>query len=237
VAFPAIQTTNVYNATSGTSHAINLPASIASGDLLLAFVTCNAAPSLSFPAGWTQIFDTANGTQMRLVGYYRDADGTEGSTVTVTLGTSQRCGAVTYRITGHDTGAPPQSGTAVAATTANPDPPSLTPTGGAKDYLWFEVVGIDNSANQLTAASTGYANIHESTATANNRVSTARRESNASTEDPGTCTITASTVIVVNTVAVHPAAGGATPSPGLGAVAITGGGTSLGFAILMPPES
>ncbi len=64
--------------------------------------------------------------------FCREADGTEGSTVTVNLATSGRCTYRCWRLSGADGDV---GGIAFSGSTATPDPPELTPSWGAAENL------------------------------------------------------------------------------------------------------
>ena len=60
--YPQVETSNTsYTSSNSGSHTVALPASISSGDLLLAFFASDGAdaPFVNWPAGWTEIFDDA----------------------------------------------------------------------------------------------------------------------------------------------------------------------------------
>jgi hypothetical protein len=141
MAFPTVQTTSEDSeATATTSHVYTLPASIAVGDLILIVAARGSGVSaFNTLTGWTEIVDDglANGVTV----WARTADGTEGSTVTFTSAASTRSAAILYRISGAEpvaTRAPEISTVATGSSTA-PNATTVTPTGGAKDYLWISL--------------------------------------------------------------------------------------------------
>ena len=71
-----------------TSHDVTLPSAV-SGDLLIVGVSTLSPTTITFPAGWTTLGTEDTGS-LRLSSKwaYRQADGTEGSSVNVTLSTS-----------------------------------------------------------------------------------------------------------------------------------------------------
>lgn len=209
MAFSSVAATNTSAATANqTSHTVDLPAGIVSGNLLIVCFSVDGAPSITWPGGWTEFFTVAKNSTNKLALAYRQADGGEASTITVTTGASQRSAHTSYRITGHEdpaTQAPEGSGGGLGLD-ANPDPDNNTPTGGAKDYLWLAVEGHD--VNRTTNAfPTDYSNgiSAVSSTGAGCGVGSAERQLNAVNEDPGTFTISASDNWVAVTVAVHPA--------------------------------
>ena len=97
---------------------------------------------------------------------------------------------------------PPQAAAVeTTGTSTTPDPPNLTPTGGAKDYLWIWAGGWEGEQTSPPAGSpTGgnYANniigANSDTAgavTTNCRVALATRNLNAASENPPAWTISA----------------------------------------------
>src|SRR5687767_5901305 len=105
MAFPSIAATNTTNGTvASATPVINLPTGIVSGNLLLAFIRVvnDAGGSITWPAGWNELFETvADASNDRMSLAWRLADGTEGSTVTVTNGggVSGLFAALSWRIT------------------------------------------------------------------------------------------------------------------------------------------
>lgn len=222
--FPTVQTTNSggTGSTDTTSHTVNLPTGIASGDLLLLFFAVQGGnQTVTWPAGYTKAFETASGVDanndVTFSTYYRVADGTEGSTITVTTSASKSSAHETYRITGYSS--TPVSGTAsTSASTLNPNPPSLTPGGGAKDFLWFAVAAVDSGNATCDAFPTNYINTGSSnggTGGSGAIICFATRAINGATEDPGSFTICCAIASVANTVAIVPAAA-ATNTKGIG---------------------
>ena len=214
--FPVVasRTATSFSSTSGTSHNVNMPATVNAGDLLLMFfasfsggigaTTLGAAPS-----GWTKVAET-DGSRCQSALFMKVADGTEDST-TVNITTSPGRSAVAHvlRITGWY-GALSGVEQAVATSTSNhqPDPPNLTPSWGAKDTLWIAsyCVGDDNAT--FTTAPTNYTNGQGdiSGASVNNsaEVGTAYRELNATSEDPGAFTLSETEIGNSYTVAIRP---------------------------------
>jgi len=198
--FPTVAAVNGGYDGTGTSHTVNLPSGIASGDLLLVFFNSESNPTITFPDGWYNLFQASYSTNVTFGAWYRIADGTEGSTITVTTSTSQSTDHTSYRITSYS--GTPTVGTAVTGIGTTPNPPSLTPSWGAKDILWFAAVGYWGSFN-ISAYPTNYTNGRKDGL--NLCLGTARRELNAASEDPGTFTLTGSALWVANTVAIAPA--------------------------------
>jgi len=137
-----------------------------------------------------------------------EADGGEGGSITVTTTNTVKSAHLSYRITGHElpsTQAPEASTGWNSESDANPDPDSLTPTGGAKDYLWFAISAADDGRN-YTGYPSSYANGEyvKSSGPGSCSIASARRNLNASSENPGVFTIEAADQVVAGTIAIHP---------------------------------
>lgn len=124
--------------TATTSQAINLPSSIASGDYLIAEVSVGSGETVTGMTGWTQIATVAQTGFVSAHIFEREADGTEGATVTASIsGSGARGAAAVRRLSSVDT-----SATEVATLTGvvgdtKFDWPSLTPTGGSANIAWL----------------------------------------------------------------------------------------------------
>ncbi len=219
MAFPVVEATvTSLEDVDVTSHTVSLPSGIVSGDLLIVgFVTWVDEPP-TFPAGWTSIFTgviKAGNTRGSV--YYRQADGTEGSSITVTTVGADNSGHIAYRISGHEDPATQAPEIATdnngGSSTTTPNPPSLTPTGGAEDFLWLAIVL--NRRNEPTAYPTSYVNTFSARASQgpNGSLNTSgsERQLNATSEDPSAFTISANRYAIAATIAVHPGGAGAIP--------------------------
>ena len=215
MAFPVVEATNTSteDAANVTSHTVNLPTGIVAGETIIVNMSIDGNTTTTFPTadgGWNKITEVNNGSAVTLVVAWREATGSEGSSIEVTTNNSERSAHTSYRISGAadpDTSPPERSNTATGAS-ANPDPGSTTPADGAKDYLWIatqandrdrttDAFPTDYTSNQLTANGSG----------ANSAgIGTATRNLNTTTQDPDTFTISASDQWVAQTTAIHPVA-------------------------------
>lgn len=237
MAFPAVQARNTSSVGSaGTSHTVSLPAGITSGDLLMvAFSYAVTGNTITWPGGWTEfgwspVEQTGGGTN-GLACAFRQADGTEGATISVGTSVSTRSAHVSYRISGHENPATelPQGASALAQNSSG-DPPSLTPTGGAKDYLWLAVsAGSEDTVE--TAAPASYTDLQAIAGTGGGGagtkcvIATAERQLNAASENPGAFSgASASSDWAAATIAIHPtsAAGAFSLDAQPGSYALTG---------------
>ncbi len=197
-----------------TDHTVTLPASIASGDTVLAFFSCDAIESVGWPGGWNEISEKVSaGNNNTLAIAWRKGTGSEGADMIVTTDTTERSTHVTVRITGaiDPTTQAPEITTVEPGTTGTTiDPPSLTPTGGSQDYLWFAVAGWDaQDGNALVSGPTNYSETNwiENGGTGACAIAVYQRALTAASEDPGIFTITSAEQRLGQTVAVHPAVG------------------------------
>jgi hypothetical protein len=201
---------------------LNLPASIAAGDLLVCQIARRGgSQTYTFPAGWVQVSGAASleNAQGQFDLFYKIADGTEGATISVssTVAGSNRMTCWIARFTGADNAGTPVAAAAAegSATDANPDPPNFAPGLGARDFLWFAVQISESTAQSVTAYPTNYTGNQTSlngalASTTGMRHSFASRALNASSEDPGTFTMTASIIWKAKTFAIIPPASATT---------------------------
>ena len=195
------------------NHSVDLPASISAGELLLGFVSVDGSPAIGWPVGWNEILEFDQGTNVVGSVAWREADGLESSPITVTSSSSQKSAHVVYRITGAvdpDTQAPEASSVSTGTDDAL-NSLSLTPTGGAKDYLWFSAMAKDGADGSITAP-TNYGALTAITTTTTGacELGVASRALNATSENPGAFGTGGTDQWAAVTLAVHPvaAAGG-----------------------------
>lgn len=218
MAFPTYTTpTTTQFASVVTSMSVNLPASISSGDLLLAFVQTRYATSWTVPSGWNELASQVGGSSVgELTVFNRAADGTEGSTASWTAGTGNTAAWQVLKITGWDGTTTPEVGTASGdVSTANP--PLLTASWGNPENLWLAVAGnAATSATTFTAAPSGYSGfLNVGASSGGAAVSLATSYENylgvgVASEDPGTFTVSSNRFWAAMTVVIRPSAGGAT---------------------------
>lgn len=201
MSFPDPADTNSgFDDTSTTSHSVSLPANIASGNLLIIFITSDTFTATASASGWTSLYSTASGILSRGYCLYKVADGSEGSAVTVTFSANCTIAWSSYRITSFQ--GTPEAGTPATGSSASPNPPSLTPSWGADDDLWLVAAHCINSTSDL-AAPTNYTGLIEVRNTALRSNGTAYRQLNATSEDPGTFSNANNTEWTAGTVAVR----------------------------------
>jgi len=203
--------------TAGNPITCNLPSGIVSGDLILLVLRTNNA-SITTPGGWNALrnaFPAESGTDDALLVAYRISDGTEGGSVSVTLGANAKFASIAWRITGITSGTAPEIAVTVASSQGTSvDPPSLSPTGGSKEYLWMWLGGWTGEQTSPPASGpTNYsnwtgANSGTGGSTASNcRVAGGSRQLTGSSENPPAVTISVADWWTGMTVAIYPLAG------------------------------
>ena len=211
-AFPTVATENGGGNAATTSHTINLPSGIVSGDLLVAYMVLRGNETFTWPGGWTVVLSLNQSTLSKTEIAFRRADGGEGASITVTTsGGALTSAFTTYRITGHHTTSDPE-GTIITDTSGNQDPPSHTASWGAEDNLWFASAHWDNGDREVIGYSTNYTNgRHDrlSDLAANAALASARRELNTATENPGGIDVEFGVNATVATLVIRPASGAA----------------------------
>lgn len=195
-----------------TSHLINMPATVDSGDLLITLFSNDDVETVTTPIGWSLLGNMVGGSLNngdRLSIYAKRADGTEGGTTVdfVTSDTEEAAGQV-YRITGWGGIAPNdvEISSFAVEDSDSPDPSSLSPSWGALDTLWLAISNHHDGDRSITAYPTNYTDGSQITTSgaAGTSLQSARRELNASSDDPGTFTIDTSRRWAAVTLAVRP---------------------------------
>lgn len=159
--FPVVESvTETDFATSVTSMAVNMPATVNAGDRLIALCHVrNAGTWSTVPTGWTNLAEQAGGAAVgELSIFEKIADGTEdGGTATWVTGTGTSAAWQVICISGA------HASTASEVTTASGDsssanPPSETASwGGSENNLWLAVAGHSAiSASAFSAAPAGF---------------------------------------------------------------------------------
>lgn len=202
MAFPTVQTRATYNpGTTVALQPVTLPSGIQAGDILILACSTNGNVFPQQPAGWKTIINNPGGggaTDRCLVVFSRLADGSEGATVTVDIGTTVPLCALTWRISG----AEDAEGASASGSSTTPNPPNLAPTWGIEDTLWLALTGPRGST--ISA----YPGSYTQTRFVNSGtilVAGCERSLRAASENPGTFTKT-NDVWVAGTVAIRPRA-------------------------------
>jgi hypothetical protein len=216
VPFPQIEGTAESSVnTAGTSHLVTLPSGIAASDMVL--ITMNigsTAATLNALTGWTEILDENAANGLKIISY---TNGGVPSNPTFTSSAVTRSCSIVWRISNADKAITPQIATTGTGTSATPDPPSVTPTGGTvKDYLFIAFFGqAGEELDDDTWANTPPTNylpsppLQKACGTAGTnlggRIAAAYRQLNTgSAENPGTFGVDVSNALRSQTIIVHP---------------------------------
>lgn len=207
--YPTVKDFRTSSNSSGTSWTVNMPTTdCTAGDLILVVTSSAGATSVTQPAGWTELYETSNGVTQSAS--WHKYTGTEGSTVTFTLGSSGAGMAYSLCITGAADPAvtAPEVGTSATGVSASPNPPSVSPSWGSDHNLYIAAIAYDEDGvtDSVTAYPTSYSgNQHNHEAPSSTRaIAIATRELQASSDDPGAYTISISDNWVAQTIAVRP---------------------------------
>jgi hypothetical protein len=213
---PDVESSAAYNAgtTAATSHAVPLPATVSPGSLLMMVGRVAVAGTVSI-TGWTVVQDSSDGSDDVTFYAYKSslAVGNEdGTTVTVNHGNG-KMSAVTLSITDAEDPATlaPEASTVATGTSTTPNPTTCTPSGGSKKYLWLWAgawEGEQTSPPTTPPANyTAVAGADSGTGgavTTNTRTYVAKRQNEATSEDPGSVTISVSDDWTAWTLAISP---------------------------------
>ena len=164
MAHPVVQSTATSTTgTNSSTHTITVPSGVVSGDLLIAFIAIenSTSPASQFSGvtdGFTEIRDkSTGGTAGASVGvFFKVSDGTEGANITVTSVDSDRAAHCMYRISGFNSAIDPEITAGASGNSTSPDPDSLSPAGGAKDYLYMVFAAYERATTDITAFPTNY---------------------------------------------------------------------------------
>jgi hypothetical protein len=217
-AAPTVDDTATYDAAgSGSSHAVTIPNPCTSGKTLLMFFSSDdGADTATEPSGWTALTTGTAGSSRGSI-FYKDSNGSEGSTATVTISASENAAAITHCIGGAadpDVTAPEATRNNTGSPSTTPNPPTRTPSGGSDDYLYLVYVA-SNQAVTTSVYPTGYSGGTTQAATTGGNVTaiSAHKGTTSSTSDnPSALTISSSEDWQVWTISITPAAGGSPPA-------------------------
>jgi len=194
---------------SGSTHTIDYPATVDAGDLLIVVFTCDDDEAPVGCSAFTSIFNDDNSPQGSTVYIgWREAVGNEdGGTFTITTGNEGSC-AYVFRITGAedpDT-QPPEVGSAITNSGTYINPPSVTPTGGSKNYLCI-AVGSNDDDDDTIGYPSNMADNNQYSQQTTVTLGIATEEFTASSFDPEYFTIANTESYVGIAMAVHPVGG------------------------------
>jgi hypothetical protein len=193
-ASPVLVSQTINSGDANASATLNMPASVVAGNRLIAVVYGRNNPTWTWPAGWTERFDT-NGLSVA----ERTADGTEGASIIVTQNSSNRYCCACIQLSGAT--ADVEVGLNATSTSTNPDPGAIIPSwAGATTYI--AVAGI-RANSDFSAPPAGYSNYQAARANNGPALATAIKDSIAGgAEDPGPFTNASSSPWTATTIAV-----------------------------------
>lgn len=192
---PTINGTPVFGITlPGTNaYTVTLPTGVVSGELIRVFAARRFDTLSTSDSGWTRHGPwTGTSGVGRFYSFDKISDGTE-TVLNLTGGGSyngNRETHVAFRV-GNPNATFWYVGTSVAGSNTTPDPPSLDPGLGAIDGMWMTVVTGDGRIS-YSAVPSGYTYIGHVNGGDYDRTTmlVAYKAINASSEDPGTWTVT-----------------------------------------------
>lgn len=182
--------------------------SLASGDLLILMAAADNVPIFNLSAAFTPMsIVTHTGFEMELAVWRRIADGTEPDLVALgqNTGAARSSAWIMIGINGHNAASVPGIASFVEATTANPDPPSVTAAWGSEENLFIAVAAWDGNVS-LTSPPSGYTTWGTSSRVANVNgcgVAYGAKLATSASDDPGTFTISGSEQTLSTTVVVR----------------------------------
>lgn len=213
--FPTVAATNTFDNTGSNNSSTNcsLPASIVAGDLLIVFIGSGRYDAVyNTPSGWGQLFQGNTGDigelddAANLAIFYKIADGSEGSSVTITNSSSARSLGVSLKI--RDYSGVPEIATDTGESLA-PNPPILSPSWGNTSTLWIALAAFSPEDVALVSRPINYAETvtKEAKAGGSFAISTSVVQRNfiSSQENPGSYTLDASAFWISATIAIKPA--------------------------------
>ena len=230
MAFPSVTTSIATEITTAVSGAvtINKPSTRVPGHLFVCLLRRTGAGTHTYPAGWVKLAEDSSDASDDVTSIaYKQIEENELSTFQMTPSTgTEKVAAIVWQIKdAHNAGQqPPELSTVAVGTSTTPNPTTVTPTGGAKDYLFLWLGGWENEqTSPPTSQPTNYASgtpdrIGANTGTAgavatNCRVAGTTRQLNAASEDPGSWTISVSDDWTAWAMAIHPAPPGGEEKP------------------------
>lgn len=194
---------------SATTMTVDLPANIEAGDLIIIFLAQDfpSTTSPTYPQSWSTLFNQANTRNgwAFLSCAYKYADGSEGSSITVTVANSPTV-ARAYRV-GNAIGTPEYTLVySSTSTTSAPNPANLTMSQD-KRWMVFAICAINTDSITFLSYPSSYVGTGQTAATdgAGVRLGYARNPVQAASENPGAFSLSGARDHVTATVAVRAA--------------------------------
>lgn len=142
MAFPTIVSTQTSYNIESTNHSITLPSNIASGNILIAFFTCDGTGLITIAEnaadGWN-ILSSYSNTGNGAICLYKIANGND--TLYLLTEGSETSTSIVYNISGASTGIPVNEYNGGSSNNAYPQ--VVMPINGTQDYLFLVYAGIE----------------------------------------------------------------------------------------------
>ncbi len=222
MAFPSVVTPRGTSGALGaaTSVVVAMPASATTARGVLVVFSADSAPTVTTSStGWTRLNGIGHSTFVSSTVFWK-RPGVTLTTLTVNLSISEEGSYVVLAVDGASPSEDPYLA-GIAASGTNTDPPNLTPSGGARDYLWI-AARSNESTTVASAAPASFTNLTTATGGASGAsTATSERELNAASLNPGAFT-SATEDAIAWTIAIP---------PGVADQSITVGGIASGESV------
>ncbi len=130
-----------------TQIVVPVPAGVVAGDTMVAGVTTRGTPTITVPAGWTQVASQANGTTSRTTVFRRVATAAEPASYTFTWTGNQKAAAGIVAYAGVDPANPVDvTATSTGASSTTHTAPSVTTTGINRMLVAVYGLGVTTTA-------------------------------------------------------------------------------------------
>ena len=195
-----------------TSGNINYPAGMITGNLVVFIVGWADDASPVDPTGSNLTFvgeqDNASNNRASVAVWYREIDGTEGSSEAFTFGADRECTAHVVEISGWDTAEAPLAAfaTTLGSRTANPDPPSRSWTWSGDTLALAGFVFRDDAT--VSSNPSGYTTVDSGANSGKALNHVAEKDVTTSPEDPGTFSCSTDKETTTYTIVIKAAAAG-----------------------------
>jgi hypothetical protein len=212
--YPIIRSKTHSSESSNTQfHDVRLPSTIEAGDTLIVAFVCDGDVWVTWEnegTDWHVIYeeDAGNSGPTLSIAWKNAVGNEDGTTITVTTGSSEESVHLSYAIQNADDPAvsPPEASVEASGHSSSPNPGSLSPSGGSKNYLWFAFYGCDDDDMASSYPSTYVDNretFESSSGSGTCAIGAASRNYDSNYDNPGSFRISSEQWEAV-TVAVYP---------------------------------
>lgn len=151
--WPTLAVAYSHETTNTTSHVVTLPAYEIGDELFVYFSKDGSAAASAWPSGWTELFsDSRASPDARHEFRYRIADGTEGSTITITTAAAEESASVAGAVKGYL--GVPETGALASGFGTSVNLASFDPSWGIEQTLWLACATADDTSTGTTTLST-----------------------------------------------------------------------------------